>query len=135
MSISRKCTEPHYQSTENASPWYVLYIFIGVMFFGFYLSNLFVGIVFETYVRLKAIKHTGVRYSCVSPLANQCISGLVATAFSLSISSSVCRPISFAAISHYTGPPSFHRQVLLSKQDQNWLRYEKHLRQVGLLDK
>ena len=54
-------SEPLYNISDNEYSYYVIFIFIGVMFFGFYLSNLFVGIVFETYVRLKAIKHTGVR--------------------------------------------------------------------------
>ena len=42
-------TEIDYNAGHYHSPMNVIFIMLGVCFFGFYLSNLFVGIVFETY--------------------------------------------------------------------------------------
>ena len=95
-----------------------MFVQLGVCFFGFYLSNLFVGIVFETYVRLKAIKHTGVVGN-----TSKCY------AYHVTYEHASTQCLTHRPSTQTTYHPPICGQQLLSKHDQNWLRYEKHLRE------
>uniref|UniRef100_A0A7S3XWM2 Ion transport domain-containing protein n=1 Tax=Heterosigma akashiwo TaxID=2829 RepID=A0A7S3XWM2_HETAK len=52
-------TEFHYSPEVNHSPASFLYFFIGIFFFGFYFTNLFIGVVFQKFLGSKTVGEDG----------------------------------------------------------------------------
>ena len=51
----RRVLEQYHQPGAYSNFWAFAYYVFGVAFFAFFLNNLFIGVVFETYMRLRAV--------------------------------------------------------------------------------
>ena len=53
--VLRRVLEQYHQPGAYSNFWAFAYYVFGVAFFAFFLNNLFIGVVFETYMRLRAV--------------------------------------------------------------------------------